>query len=196
MNDKTHTLMQRLVGDDRIGLEFDYMGASEYEFGSAHAALGVMANDFGIPHEVRETGIILCQSDFPMGARTEMTEDMAVLMDGRPLVFRYVPGVSCPEGIDRLLSLTGTGSVMNKGGFMRRDTLAWLVLDPAIGVLYHPSQEATVIRFLDAMRASRETKNPDRRARLTEALGKACHDTFCGTDRKSASALRMGILTG
>lgn len=193
MSHKVYTLFQRLNATEN-GLNFDYMGAAEYEFGASHGALNLLVNDLGAPHEVVETGIVLTREDSPLRFQgpidkksyswkrlskhqkeREIEERATVeaLLDGQPLLLRHVPAITDENRLDDLLAVKNLDGLLNKGGMWRADTQAWLGLSPVVGILYHPSKAADVDAFLDRILAVRREKEPDDLVRAQTALKNA-----------------------
>lgn len=181
------TLFQGLEKDSEMGLRFEYMGAAEYEFGSAVSALRVMATDLPAPKETITTSIVIKKDDTPLaymtGPRRNQTQkaykaDLAKLnniqemLDGQPLLFRHVPGLSPVEGMEAIQSLTDLSreQVNNKNGMMRANTEAWLTLYPVVGILYHPSKEELVNTFVEKYTALAAEQLPDPTERARVAL--------------------------
>lgn len=212
MRKTTHTLFQRLEAHAGIGLNFEYMGAAEYEFGSAHAALNLLVEDLGIPHEVIDTNIIPVRADSPMsdidhGPRRRETKKafnaraaeyghVEAMLDGQPLRLRHIPSLNRPEEFETLMGLKSTEEIYNKGGLWRRDTLAWLSLYPVPGILYHPSQEDKIEPFLDAIRALRAEKEPDADKRAIAALTKMADGRSDSVDLNAVKAARQKLVDG
>lgn len=177
-----YTLFQRLAPDIDLGLNFDYMGAAEYEFGSAHAALNVIAVDLGLPKETLTTKIVLGENDAPFGSlrpidkksyswkrldrrqkerEIERRESVSSMLDGQPLLFRHVPVISDEGGLGKIVSAENFQGFFNKGAIFTQNTQAWLTLSPAPGILYHPSRESLVNTFLEKIAELRREKVPD-----------------------------------
>ena len=62
---RTWMLLNRLVLDRRLGLEMDYMGRAEFEFGATHAALAVITADLAMPVETIQTRIVPGEEHMP-----------------------------------------------------------------------------------------------------------------------------------
>lgn len=184
---KTWTMMQRLQAKSDKHLEFEYMGKAEYEFGTASAALGVFTTDLPVPKETIPTNIVLTRETTPLndmtGPRRRETkkayaerlkdyDHIEAMLDGQPLLLRYVPGITASEGLDEVMKMTGFENVINPGGLMTRDTHAWLTIAPVVGILYHPSQEERVNLWLDRLSGLRADKEPDAEVRARTALTK------------------------
>lgn len=213
MSHKVHTLFQRL-NPAQDGLNFDYMGAAEYEFGAAHIALDLLVNDLGAPHEVVETGIVLTREDSPFRFQgpidkksyswrrlskhqkereIEQRERVETLLDGHPLLLRHVPAITDAEGLADLLSVSRFEDLLNKGVMWRPDTQAWLGLSPVVGILYHPTREGEVNAFLERILGVRREKNPDDLARAEAALTRALSGQGRGVDNDGARTVLDAI---
>ena len=146
------TMMMRLVEKDPGVLDFDNMGAAEYEYGAPHEALGLLLCDPVIPVVDTETSFRLTGKDISSckpGAyfdnpRTRYENlsvrqygDLEAIGDGRPMLLRHAPPLNDPEQLARFFAVTGPSLTRNVGGGLRRDTRAWLVIAPIVGLLYH-----------------------------------------------------------
>lgn len=109
------TLCQRLVESDKIGFEYDYMGAAEYEFGATRKARQELDN-----------ADTLVRAACTVKTHSKTFECTAIF----------------PKDYDQqaqsLLALLATDSYHNKGAmaYPSRDPLGWLVLDP-VPMLIH-----------------------------------------------------------
>lgn len=209
MPHKIYTLFQRLNPTDK-GLNFDYMGSAEYEFGASHLALNLLVNDLGAPHEVIETNIVLTREDspfrFPIDKKAyswkrltkhekereiEERAQVETLLDGQPLLLRHVPAITDRDGLADLLAVKKLDGLINKGGMWREETQAWLGLSPVVSLLYHPSRGGEVDAFLERILAVRREKEPDDLVRAEMALMKAASGSGAGVAIDKEGALKL-----
>lgn len=187
---RTWMLLNRLVIDRRLGLQMDYMGRAEFEFGATHAALAVITADIAMPVETIQTRIVPGEEHMPFAWKEQKARmarprrgrrpasawddsemaDFAAMLDGRPLLLRTRPGLMEKADLEELLSVPGFSEARFLGSPWSRATRAWIALAPAAGILYHPSQEGLVDRFIAAVRDLRAEAAPDPAERRRKAM--------------------------
>lgn len=112
-----YTLCQRLIEGPRIGFEYDYMGAAEYEFGSAGTARKHLAKAPRLIHLPGKVKVELSDTTF----------DCVFIVSSKDE----------PEARDMIEAL-GRADYRNKGcmAHSSRAPLGWLILDPVPALVH------------------------------------------------------------
>lgn len=190
-SEPVYSTFQRLgKSSDDAGMASEYMGSAEYEFGSAHAALYAMCVDIGAPKETVETNIKITQKDMSFGYQSLMRgprnrqtqkdwkrevkelSELTDMTDGQNLLFRHIPEIAHEQNFKQFMQVTAMSDFNNKGGMFRNETRAWLCLNPVMGILYHPSQERAVDKYVDFLSQKYADERPDPAERSEVALKK------------------------
>lgn len=177
------TLIQR-VGLFPGKIDFLDMGAPEYTSGSSDVALNLMACNVGDAHEVIPTNIRIRHQDVDrfIGQNAERTERFSKMTDGQPLVMRIVPEICKRDTLKAIATQRSLEDLENVGDLLCESTAFWICLNPAVGVLYHPSQEENVMSFLAYTREMRQRETPNTDALAIRILRQARADTQCKLD--------------
>jgi hypothetical protein len=112
-----YTLCQRLIEGPNIGFEYDYMGASEYEFGSTGVARKHLAN---APSLIRLPGQVKVHTN-------NTTYDCTFIVSSKD-----------EAAARELIEVLGKGDYRNKGvmAYTSRSPLGWLILDPVPALVH------------------------------------------------------------
>lgn len=114
-----YTLCQRLIENPRIGFDYDYMGAAEYEFGATRQAREYLA-----------------------AADEIVVTPGAVQVNGSRVECAFHHAVGDATRIADLKTALYSGDYHNKGvmAYTGRDIFGWLCLDP-VPCIIHPDQK-------------------------------------------------------
>lgn len=135
------SIMQRLVKDEKIGFNYDYMGYAEYEFG---------ANTIARAEVSREETVLIQSLMAPTGGGRQWKVNILLpkwLVDAHP------------ERVHAMTEMLRTGKHLNKGPMESKYCLrAWLMSSPLPCLIYEPDLQERVDLFV-----------ADTRKQLTEA---------------------------
>lgn len=123
-----YTLCQRLVESGKIGFEYDYMGAAEYEFGATYKCR-VALEDAGELMRVRSK----------------------VKTFDKTFECVFIFPEDCKADALSLLSSLESGDYRNKSPMVSRGTTGWLILDPVPALVHMDTPEGAerAQKFLD-----------------------------------------------
>lgn len=131
------TLMQRMINDDEIGMNYDAMGYSEYEWGATL-----------LPRTLISLEDAIVMTDLKMVVSTinrKRTIDIEVIVPG--CVHRVLP-----ELVQKVMKHLSTDTYRNKGSIAYNhnfdDLLGWLMLDPLPLLIYKTSAKPNVEKFI------------------------------------------------
>lgn len=123
-----YTLCQRLIESDRIGFEYGYMGAAEYEFGATMEARKALDSAIKLVR-VRST------------VKTRDGEYSCV----------FILDEKNQSKATELLAALKEGSYRNKGAMVERGLQGWLILDTVPALVHMDTEDGAerARKFLD-----------------------------------------------
>lgn len=127
-----YTLCQRLIADPKIGFNYDYMGAAEYEFGGTREARKHLYKN-----------------------RDQLTRVFGRIKTGVREGFdcQFIYATADAEPFAEMANRLASGDYHNKGAmaYSHRPPLGWLILSPvpALVFIQSVSNEERAVKFLN-----------------------------------------------